>query len=51
MISAGKMLLTALRAASLLRNLTRVTVTMEKGYIPQINGCKLLSSSNGLFEL
>jgi ABC-2 type transport system ATP-binding protein len=52
MISAGKIAFDGSfdQLRSITGNLTRVTVTMEKGYIPQINGCKLLSSSNGLFE-
>lgn len=31
-------------------NLTRVSVAMEKGFAPQIQGGKLLSSNNGIFE-
>lgn len=31
-------------------NLTRVAVTMDKGLIPKIESCKLLSSENGVFE-
>ncbi len=31
-------------------NLTRVAVTMDKGFIPKIQNCKLLSSENEVFE-
>jgi ABC-2 type transport system ATP-binding protein len=52
MISAGKIAFDGSfdQLRSITGNLTRVTVTMEKGYVPQINNCKLLSSNNGLFE-
>ncbi len=52
MISSGKIAFDGSfdQLRSITGNLTRVNVTMEKGYIPQINNCKLLSSNNGLFE-
>lgn len=52
MISAGKIAFDGSfdQLRSITGNLTRVTVIMEKGYVPQINNCKFLSSKNGLFE-
>ena len=52
MISAGKIAFDGnfhdLR--SLTGNLTRVAVTMEKGFIPEIENGNLLSSDNGIYE-
>ena len=52
MISSGKLAFddsfTKLR--SITGNLTRVSVTMEMGFMPYIENSKLLSSNNGIFE-
>ena len=52
MISAGKLAFDGsfndLR--SITGNLTRVVVTMEKDFVPKVEGGSLLSSSNGVFE-
>ncbi len=52
MISTGKIAFDGSfnKLRSITGNLTRVAVTMEKDYIPQIKSGNLLSSNNGLFE-
>jgi len=52
MISAGKIAFDGSFAElrSITGNLTRVTVTMEQGFVPRIENGKLLSSDNGTFE-
>lgn len=52
MISSGKLAFddSFSKLRSITGNLTRVSVTMDKGFIPRIINGKLLSSNNGVFE-